>query len=131
MSRHRITYAALSFALAALIAAVVWLFPSGGETGLPRPLQRVFPGPGDSVVRQTAVEVDLPVGYTIELWVDGDAVPPDEIGATPSTGRFTWQPGPGLSKAQWPGGDHTIRFAWARPVGRPDPGEFEWTFRVQ
>ncbi len=131
MPRHRLVYTGLTLALAALVAAVVWLMPAGEESGLPEPLESVFPEPGDAVVRQTVVEVDLPVGYVIELWVDGDPVPPFEIGVTESTGRWVWQPGPGRSVEQWSAGGHTVRITWDRPLGRPDPGEFEWSFRIQ
>jgi hypothetical protein len=32
----------------------------------------------------------------------------------------------------WEGGDHTVRVVWDRAAGgRPDPGEYEWTFRVR
>ena len=113
-------------------AAAVWLAPSGAETSIPEPLESVFPAPGDTVVRQTIVEIDLPVGYSIDLYVDGMWVPADEIGFTPSTGVFVWQPSPGGSMEVWGGGEHTIRVTWDRTAGgRPDPGEFEWVIRVQ
>lgn len=131
MSRHRLVYVGLTLGLAVLAVAVAWLMPAGEESGLPEPLEGVFPEPGDAVVRQTVVEVDLPVGYEIELWVDGDPVPVFEIGGTESTGKWVWQPGPGRSMEQWSGGEHTVRVRWDRPVGRPDQGEFEWSFRVQ
>ena len=77
-------------------------------------------------------KIDLPVGYSIDLYVDGMWVPTDEIGFTPSTGVFLWQPSPGGSMEVWPGGEHTVRVVWDRTEGgRPDPGEYEWAFRVQ
>lgn len=132
VSRHRLAYVLLGTALAAVLAAAVLLAPSGEAPTLPEPLESVFPLPGDTVVRQTAVEVDLPVGYGLELYVDGKPVPQTEIGVTPSTGLWVWQPGPGRSIVTWEGGDHTVVAAWDRVAGgRPDPGEYEWTFRVQ
>jgi len=130
--RHRKIYLALAAALAAVIAIAVVLAPSGEETAVPAPLQSIFPAPGDTVVRQTIIEIDLPVGYTIDLYVDGAWVPTDEIGFTPSTGLFLWQPSPGGSMELWTGGEHTVRVVWDRTEGgRPDPGEYEWSFRVQ
>jgi hypothetical protein len=131
VARHRIVYLFLTLAFAALVIAVVALAPSGEDSGLPEPLEGIFPASGDAVVRQTAIEIDLPVGYTIELWVDGNPIPPIEIGLVESTGRFVWQPGPGRIMEQWPGGDHSARVTWDRSTGRPDPGEYEWRFRVQ
>ena len=130
--RHRITYLLLAAALAAVVVVAVLFSPDGEESGLPDPLEAVFPLPGDAVVRQTVVEVELPVGYRIDLFVDDEQVPPDEIGFTPSTGRWTWQPGPDRWMERWTTGDHTVRVEWDRVEGgRPDPGEYEWTFRVQ
>lgn len=131
MPRHRAAYLGLTAALAAVIAAAVILAPSGEETALPEPLESVFPRPGDTVVRQTSVEVELPVGYRIDLYVDGRPIPATEIGFVEPTGRFTWSPAPGTSIPEWEGGEHTVRVVWDRAEGgRPDPGEFEWTFRV-
>jgi len=130
--RHRKIYLTLSVALAAILTTAVILAPSGDETTVPVPLESIFPAPGDSVVRQTIIEVDLPVGYSIDLYVDGMWVPADEIGVTPSTGRFVWQPSPGGSMEIWETGEHTVRVTWDRTAGgRPDPGEYQWVFRVQ
>ena len=132
MPRHQRLYLILSVALAGVVAAAVLLAPSGEDVEVPAPLEGIFPAPGDTVVRQTIVEIDLPVGYSIDLYVDGMWVPADEIGFTPSTGVFLWQPGPGRSMEVWTGGEHTIRVVWDRTEGgRPDPGEFEWVIRVQ
>lgn len=131
MPRHRLLYLAFGTALVAVVAVTVVLAPQGEETVVPAPLEAVFPEPGDTVVRQTVVEIDLPVGYSLELYVDGAPVPDEEIGVTPSTGRYVWQPGPGRSLEVWPPGEHTIRVVWDRTEGgRPDPGEYTWVFRV-
>jgi hypothetical protein len=130
--RSRLPYLAFGLALAALAAVVVLAYPEGREAVLPDPLEEVFPLPGDAVVRQTAVEVELPVGYSLEIFVDGRPVPATEIGHTPSTGVWIWQPAPGGSIEQWTAGEHTVRISWDRVAGgRPDPGEYEWSFRVQ
>jgi len=124
-------YSGLALLLAALVGFVVVLYPEGENSALPEPLEDVFPRPGDVVVRQTAVEVDLPVGYDLDLYVDGQKVPELELGNTPSTGRWIWQPAPGGSIEEWGPGDHTVLITWDRVAGgRPDPGEFEWSFRV-
>lgn len=132
MNRYRLVYAALGAALAALVAVVVASAPTGEDAALPEPLESIFPEAGDTVVRQTAIEVRLPVGYTLDLYVDGRRVPPGEIASTAATGAWVWQPGPGRSVEVWEGGEHTARAVWTRERGgRPDPGEYEWTFRVQ
>ncbi len=130
MERHRLLYAGLGLALAALVALVIALGPEGERASFPDPLERVFPLPGDTVVRQTAIEVELPVGYTLDLVVDGRPIPAVEMSVTPSTGVWRWQPAPGASAEQWSPGDHTVTIRWDRATGRPDPGEFTWEFRV-
>lgn len=130
MERHRLLYGGLTLALAGLVTVVIALAPAGDPGVLPEPLERVFPSPGDAVVRQAAVEVELPVGYHLEMAVDGRAVPPFEIEVTPSTGLWRWQPAPGGSIEQWSPGEHTVTIAWDRTTGRPDPGTFTWVFRV-
>lgn len=130
-SRYRLIYAGLGLAFAALVAVVIAFWPQGDEFTLPEPLESVFPLPGDIVVQQTVVEVDLPVGYSFELSVDGVRIPANEIAFTESTGIRIWQPGPFSVFGEWAGGDHTVFIAWDTTVGRPAPGTFEWTFTVR
>lgn len=130
MERHHLVYAGLGLALVTLVAITVVVAPSGEEPALPDPLEAVFPSPGDSVVRQTAIEVELPVEYRLEMTVDGRAIPSSEIGVVTSTGRWRWQPAPGASIEQWSPGEHTVTVRWDRAAGRPDPGQYTWRFRV-
>lgn len=130
--QYRLVLAALGLALAAVVAFVLALQPSGEATALPEPLEDVFPEPGDAVVRQTAIEFELPVGYSFDLLVDGTRIPAFEIGYTPATGRAIWQPQPGSIVPQWIPGDHTVEVRWdGLDDGLPDRGSFEWSFRVQ
>lgn len=124
-------YAGLGLALVALLAVLVAFWPSGDEFELPEPLEAVFPLPNDIVVRQTAVEVDLPVGYRLELSVDGVRIPESEIGLTEATGLRVWQPDMFSVIPEWTPGEHTVFIAWDSTVGRPDPGTFEWSFTVR
>jgi hypothetical protein len=121
----------LGLALVGLIVALVVLEVDGDAVDLPPPLRSVFPQPSDVVVRQTAVEVELPIGYEITLTVDGVRIPSDEIAAIPEIGLFRWQPGPGRVVDRWAPGDVTVEVSWDRLEGlRPDPGTYTWTFRV-
>lgn len=130
----RTTYRRLMIGLGAalaLVVAFIWIVnPLGDEAALPTPLQDVFPPPGDTVVRQTVIEVDLPVGYEIELEVDGVRIPDSEVTLLEGTGIWTWGPGPGRLWEVWEGGDHTVTVRWDTTSGLPDPGQFTWSFRV-
>jgi hypothetical protein len=129
--RHRILLFGLGAAFVALVVAVVIAYPSGDAASLPAPLEAVSPVPGDVVVAQVAIEIDLPIGYRIDLVVDGQPVPPDEIVAVDALGTFRWYPGAGGVIERWDPGEHTVEVSWDRVAGGgPDPGAFSWRFRV-
>lgn len=129
--RFAIVFAVLTAGFAAVVGAVILLSPEGDPPSIPEPVESVFPLPGDAVVRQTAIEVDLPIGYTLEIEVDGVWIPPHEIGYTSATGFYLWQPSPDSVIGFWEPGDHTVTIRWDTAEGtRPDSGEFTWSFRV-
>jgi len=118
-------------ALALLVVSIWVINPLGDDSALPAPVEDVFPLPGDTVVRQTVVEIDLPVGYAIELEIDGIRIPAREIGLIEGTGEWSWGPGPGHLWEVWEGGEHTVTVHWDVVGGpRRDPGSFTWVFRV-
>lgn len=129
---YRLVYAGLGLLAIATIALGIAFVPRGEPTVLPGPVEEVFPKPGDSVIRQTTVEVDVEVGYEIELWVDGFRVPDSEVVFVDATGVARWSPSPNsLYLSEWSPGPHTIRVVWNTVSGPTDVGEFEWEFRVQ
>lgn len=130
--RYRVIYVGLG-ALAATVIALGFIFaPEGGVTELEPPIEEVFPLPNNSVIRQTTIEVDLETGFEAVLFVDGFAIPPDELAHSEATGVYRWTPGPtSLVMATWEPGEHTVRVEWMRASGAPQEGTFEWSFRVQ
>ena len=131
MNRYRITFTFLGLALAAVAIGAVVFAPSGRQTEVPDTLESYSPSDRSTVLRQIAIEIDLPVNYRIDLVVDGVPIPNDEIRITPETGKFTWRPGPTTVIPEWTPGLHTVWVRWDRSSGLPDPGEWIWTFRVQ
>jgi hypothetical protein len=129
--RHLRLLLLLGSALVALVAGVILVYPSGEPAALPEPLEAVSPPPGDAVVGQVTLEIDLPVGYVIDLVVDGVVVPRDQVVAVEALGIFRWSPGPGGVIERWEPGEHIIEVSWDRIPGRlPDPGVFSWRFRL-
>ncbi len=128
---YRLLYTGLGLALIAVVGFAVAFSPSGRESSLPEPVERVLPIPNNSVIRQAALEIDMRVGYEIVLFVDGIRISPIEIGIQTGTNRFTWEPAPGRFIEHWTPGTHEIRIEWERPAGLPDSGSYAWTFRVQ
>jgi hypothetical protein len=124
----------LGLALIALAAIVLGVaFAGGGEpVELPLPLEGVAPTPGEAVLRQAVVEVDLPAGYQATIYIDGFPIPPAEVVVVEATGVHSWRPSvEGRVFQEWTPGLHTVRVTWDRGAGLPDPGAFEWSFRVQ
>lgn len=128
---YRLIYAGLgALALAVIVLAVA--FGGGGEPlVLEPPLEAVKPAPNDQVLRQAIIEVDVEVGYDVAIFVDGFRVPTEEVVFVDATGVYRWQPNPlGLYLQEWTPGTHTVRIEWDTFSGTPDPGFFEWEFRV-
>ncbi len=121
----------LGLLLIAVIALAVALYPRGSELVLPEPVEQIYPLPGDAIIPQDGIEIDMKVGYRIVVRVDGVRLPEDQVRFLEPVGLYTWAPGPGLAFETWTPGPHEVRIEWSRVVGLPDQGEFSWTFRVQ
>lgn len=130
-TRYRIVLTLLGVLFAAVVIGAVILAPSGDAPRLPAAVESFSPGDGDIVLRQTRIELDLAVGYDIDLVVDGVPIPDSELKVVPETGRFEWAPGPGKTFEEWAPGFHAIEVTWDRSSGLPDPGSLRWSFRVQ
>ena len=129
---YRLIYIGLG-ALALAVVALALAFGGGGDViELPETVESVYPLPGDAVLLQAFVEVDMAVGYIVDIYVDGFLVPANEVNVVEATGVFRWAPSPAsLYMDAWTPGEHTVRIVWDTVVGLPDRGEFTWTFRVQ
>ena len=130
-NRYRITFALLGVALAAVVVGAVLLAPRGSTVELPAAVEAISPADGATVLRQTQLEIDMQVGYRIEVFVDGTPIPFDELAFTEPTGRYVWRPAEGGTLEQWTPGLHAVLVRWDRDVGFPDSGEIRWSFRVQ
>lgn len=129
---YRFIYVGLG-ALAVAVVALGFVFGGGGDpVELPESVESVFPLPGDAVLMQAFVEVDMQVGYEVSIYVDGFLVPANEVTFVEATGVARWAPSPAsLYLNAWTPGEHTVRIVWDTATGLPDRGEFTWTFRVQ
>jgi hypothetical protein len=126
---YRLIYTGLGLVLVAVVALGLVLSTEGEQIVLPEPLESVSPEPGDLVPPQTGLEIDLEVGYEATILVDG--FPINEATFVEATGVYRWSPGPTSPViSEWSPGEHTIRVVWDTYTGLPDPGSFEWTFRV-
>src|SRR5690554_4941568 len=126
---YRLIYIGLGLlGAAALILGIVFA-KDGDPTDLPGALVSVSPEPNELVPPQAVLEVVLPVGYRAEIWVDG--WPITDFTFVEATGVHRWSPSPGHPTIQtWSSGEHRVRIEWDTYSGLPDPGEWEWIFRV-
>ena len=130
-TRYRIVLSILGLLFGLLVVGAVILAPSGDVTDLPEALERFSPADGAIVQRQTALEVDLRAGYSLELVIDGLLIPGEDIDYTEATGKYVFRPGPDKVIAEWLPGFHIVEISFDRITGLPDPGMIRWSFRIQ
>lgn len=129
--RYRYVYGGLTLTLLVVVAiALAFGSPEGDDIGLPEQIEAISPVPRETVLRQARIEVDMLIGYTIEIWIDGFRVPEQEIFFVEGTGVYSWGPGIDRVFVEWGRGEHTVVVKWQSVAGLPDVGEYEWTFRV-
>jgi hypothetical protein len=126
---YRLIYAGLALLAVAVVALGVALAPEGDPVELPGPIEAVSPAPGETVIRQAVLSVDLDIGYEATIFVDGMPIPDAQF--VPATGVYTWAPHANSAvMTEWSTGEHTVRVEWLKVSGTPEGGEFEWSFRV-
>ena len=129
---YRLVYLGLALVALAAIALAIAFGGNGNPVEVPGVVESLGPGPGDSVLSQAILEVDLQPGFLAQIFIDGFPVPASEVAFIEATGVHRWQPAPtSLVFDRWSPGEHAVRIVWDRVAGLPEPGEFSWTFRVQ
>ena len=126
---YRLIYIGLGLIGLAAIALGIVFSVEGDSIVLPDALESVSPAPGSLVPPQEGIEIDLQVGYEAQIVVDG--WPITDATFVEGTGVYRWSPSPSSPTIQeWTPGEHTVVVTWDRYSGLPDPGSFEWSFRV-
>ena len=126
---YRLIYIGLGLVGVAAIALGIVFSTEGEPATIPAPLEAVYPEPNSMVPLQTTLEIDLPNGYAAQIWVDG--WPINNARFVEGTGVYTWSPSPTDPViTEWLPGERTVRVTWDTYAGLPDPGSFEWSFRV-
>jgi len=126
---YRLLYIGLGLLAIAAIAFGLLFNVEGEEEILPDALESVSPSPGDLVLLQATVEIDLKAGYKAVIYVDGWQV--TDATYVEGTAVHRWAPSPSNPTIDsWTPGEHTIFVEWDTIAGMPDPGSYEWSFRV-
>jgi len=127
----RTVYVGLGLALVVVVGlGIAFGSPDRPGAGRPPQVDGVSPEPGETVVRQTRIEVDLVSGYAMDLFVDGFLIPDEELFFVEGTGLYSWQPGADGVITELSPGQHEVLIRWRTLSGLPDAGEYSWTFRV-
>lgn len=140
--QYRLVFIGLGMLLLGVMG-LGWALTSATTSDATRPeiLEGLSPEPDSQVPRQTSIDVDVPVDYRVEIWIDfrgsGDLaanwvrVPESEIRVIEATGQYSWQPSAlGSLLREWEPGQQRVRIVWDTRVGIPDPGVYEFSFRV-
>ena len=126
---YRLIYIGLGLVGLAAIALGLVFSIDGEAADLPESLESVSPQPGDLVPPQTTLEIDLEVGYAATILVDG--WPISDATFVKATGVYRWTPSPSSPTIQeWTPGEHTVSITWDTYTGLPNPGSYQWSFRV-
>jgi hypothetical protein len=135
-TRQRIV---ISVLLAASVVGLVYAFQSS-QSPEDKPVlrdsrvEKVFPPPGDAILKQDTIYAEIEVPYTGVLRIDGvEILPPQletiQVGAAT---RLAYTPRPGTVTGYLSAGPHRAAVVFWRPdQGRARASEYSWEFRVR
>jgi hypothetical protein len=102
-------------------------------SGRPDAVEHVIPGPGDEVVRQAELGIDLAPGYDGALAVNGVEIPIDEARLVPEQNQVFFTPGEGKAVEQLRAGPNCVEAVmWKASAGRgtADDLTYRWCFEA-
>ena len=100
---------------------------TGRPEGLPPAIVSFSPGPGDRVVRQVAINVELQPIYTGTLVIDGQEVVPKY--SKSQLNILTFQAGEGTEITEFRPGIHSVRLEfWRQTATRDSAQTYFWEF---
>lgn len=118
-------------ALAAALFAVAVVVYQGNprSTDLPVAIQAVGPEPSSNVLSQTDVFVDLAVGYTAELEINGILIPEADLFRVEALNQLSYEPREGKIVPRLLPDQNCVRvFYWLIAQGREGETSFTWCF---
>ena len=115
---------------AAALFAIAVLVDRGNprSTDLPVAIQAVEPAPFSNVLSQSAIKVDMAVGYSAEIDINGIVIPEDELRRVEGLNQLSFQPGVGQTLTSLRADENCVRvFYWL--IARPeDRTQYTWCF---
>ena len=130
LPRRILTTALLMVAAAGFIYAFTRPTPARQPTFKDAAIRRVDPAPGDRVIRQTAVFVDLDPAYTGVLSIDGQRIPEDQVTKVGLAG-LSFTPGEGKEFSKFRPGRHCASVElWPTSSPGAPHRQYPWCFNV-
>lgn len=127
---------ALLVAGAALVVAV-WATRTDEDepavvNGRAEVVEQVYPRDGAEVLRQVEIGIDLAPGHEGRLYVNGEAIPEDDLRLVPEQNQVFFLPGPGKALETLPSGTSCVTaVVWRSAEGRgADDSSVQWCFDV-
>lgn len=105
--------------------------PQEGPKYVDAAIEAVYPDPGALELRQARVGIDLHVGYTAVLFVDGQEIPEDQLERVVPLGQVFYTPAPGKATGALEPGRHCgTAFLWREVESRASGRSYSWCFNV-
>ena len=104
---------------------------AGRATGRPDVVEHLIPRPGDEVLRQAELGIDLAPGYEGALSVNGVEIPTEELRLVPEQNQVFFTPAEGTAVERLQAGPNcATAVVWrsSRGRGTPDDEVFTWCF---
>lgn len=113
-----------------LLAVAIAIYQSNPSTNdLPVAIQSVEPVPGSNVLSQTDVSVDLAVGYTADLEINGILIPEEQLFRIEALNQLSYEPRDGKIVPQLLPDQNCVRvFYWLIAQGPDDTSTYTWCF---
>jgi hypothetical protein len=92
-------------------------------------VRHVEPAPGDRVLRQTDVAIDLAAGYTAVLYIDDRRLPEDQLDRIVGLNRVSFTPGEGKDITELSAGHHCAKAElWQITIDDAPHRFYSWCF---
>ena len=118
-------------AVAAVLFAIAVVIYRGNpsSTDLPVAIQSIAPVAGSNVLSQTDVTVDLAIGYTADLEINGVLIPEEQLFRVEALNQLSYEPREGKVVPQLLPDRNCVRvFYWLIAQGPENPSRFDWCF---
>ncbi len=118
-------------ALAAVLFAIAVVIDRGNPSSsdLPVAIQSISPVAGSNVLSQTDVTVDLAIGYTAILEINGFEIPEDQLFRIEALNQLSYRPDEGKIVPQLRADQNCVRITyWLIAQGPTDSNLYDWCF---